>query len=389
MTLPPWADSQFSQDLSQLRARGEGQDLEFKREFPAQVSDIGKEIAAFATSNTGTILFGVDDNGDLVGLGDMLESGARDHLLRRLEGISSGSVRPAVTPRAIWAMEDDCVVLVVIVPKGPEPIYYSGHRPYIRHITTSRPAEPHEVVELVRRHLSNWLEPDDSGDERSSTLLSELASILIRTLIWAETPERQRHLNPWLEEWRADCSQLATELRDLAATDFAQEEGLSEHAEQLAEHLIDVSTVPLTIGCGTKLVELAAAVKAKAEEVKHLYIDPLPLSNSSVDRARSLLRESARKLRALAERASGVLKTGLVDEAQSEAAGIGYQLAQLSFHRICPEDSEFSKDLLSLGMDLRLVEVVRIVLDGGRSLQRIVDMITECSNRMDALLERT
>ncbi len=67
MALPDWADTRLSGELAILRSRGEGQNLEFKREFPKQATDLAKEIAAFATSNQGTILLGVSDSGDLVG----------------------------------------------------------------------------------------------------------------------------------------------------------------------------------------------------------------------------------------------------------------------------------------------------------------------------------
>ena len=63
MNIPPWVDEQLSKDLPLLRAMGESQNLEFKEEMPNQISDLAKEIAAFATSNTGTILLGVEDNG--------------------------------------------------------------------------------------------------------------------------------------------------------------------------------------------------------------------------------------------------------------------------------------------------------------------------------------
>jgi len=137
--VPAWADEQLLHDLPKLRVRGEGQEVEFKQEFPQQVSDLAKEIAAFATSNTGTLLIGVKDDGDLVGLGDCEEAQQREELLRRLEGICCGSLKPAVTPRVAWAMEAGRVVLVVTVPKGSEAVYYSqGIVPSSRHGFSAR-----------------------------------------------------------------------------------------------------------------------------------------------------------------------------------------------------------------------------------------------------------
>jgi predicted HTH transcriptional regulator len=125
MTIPTWADEQLSHDLPVLRARGEGQEIEFKQEFPQQGSDLAKEIAAFATSNAGTLFIGVKDDGDIVGLEGCAQAEVRDGFLKRLEGICGGAVKPAVTPRVAWAVESEKAVLVITVPKGSEPVYYS------------------------------------------------------------------------------------------------------------------------------------------------------------------------------------------------------------------------------------------------------------------------
>ena len=61
MTTPEWADDQWSKDLPVLRARGENQDLEYMESFPQTARDLAREIAAFATTNQGTILIGVSN----------------------------------------------------------------------------------------------------------------------------------------------------------------------------------------------------------------------------------------------------------------------------------------------------------------------------------------
>lgn len=150
MTTDAWVDQDTSNELPNLRAQGEGQALEFKRQFPQQVTDLAKEIAAFASTNDGQILLGVDDNGDLVGLGNMGDSSEREKVIRRIEGICASSIKPALTPEISWAKENGCVVLVLKVSKGSEPMYYAGNIPYVRHITASKPADPSEVIKAVR-----------------------------------------------------------------------------------------------------------------------------------------------------------------------------------------------------------------------------------------------
>lgn len=74
MSVPEWANERLSSELAVLRARGESQNLEYMVVFPQQARDLGKEIAAFATSNAGVILLGVSDEGDLVGLNEISDA---------------------------------------------------------------------------------------------------------------------------------------------------------------------------------------------------------------------------------------------------------------------------------------------------------------------------
>jgi predicted HTH transcriptional regulator len=64
---PATVDSSRVTELRKLVARGEGAHLEFKRKasFPEKII---KEIIAFANTEGGTLLIGVDDNGSLAGV---------------------------------------------------------------------------------------------------------------------------------------------------------------------------------------------------------------------------------------------------------------------------------------------------------------------------------
>ena len=153
MNIPNWADEPLSNELPVHRARGENQDMEYMESFPKNTQDLGKEIAAFATSNPGIILIGVSDDGELIGIDDTSTSEERDTYLRRIEGICKGTIKPAITPTVKFACEDEKTVIVIFVPKGRQPIYYSNGKPYVRHITESRTAEPHEVIEFIQKLL--------------------------------------------------------------------------------------------------------------------------------------------------------------------------------------------------------------------------------------------
>ncbi len=388
MNFPAWADHQLSHDLPELRARGEGQEMEFKREFPQQVSDLAKEIAAFASSNTGIILIGIKDNGDIVGIENMNDAQARDLLLRRLEGICSGSIKPAVTPKTTWAIESDRIVLAVTVPKGSEPVYYFQGKPYLRHITTSRPAEPHEVVDLVRRYLGSRLESEDVEQSEESAFYTELGSVLHRVLVWAEIPDRDRHVNPWLEEWRADYGYAASDLRELAATEVAVRKGLVAKIREVADALNEVTIFRMTLGCGKQLESVATRANKLASELKRDTVDGFPLSEESVAHARTLVREISRKLSDLANRAQQVVDSGRIEELQTEVGSMGLQLMQLSFYDLSNLEKDLSSRLREVGMSMRLLEARRAYSDGGESKRRIVDLIMRRASQLNELVRR-
>lgn len=133
---------------------GEGQGIEFIERYPSNGHELAKEIAAFATSNAGAIFLGVSDAGQVPGLQEADDLAARDALRRRIEGLSSGAIKPSVVPRIDFLLHEGHDVVRIGVPKGTDPVYYTNHRPYMRHGTLARPAEPHEVIHFVEQWLN-------------------------------------------------------------------------------------------------------------------------------------------------------------------------------------------------------------------------------------------
>ena len=168
---PEWADEALSKRLKQLRAQGEGQTLEFKRELEDNANQLEKEIAAFAASNPGLILIGVNDDGSLVGLPGLDEADVRDALRGRVEGLGR-AIKPAVTPRISFAVEDGKTVLAVEIGNCTQPVYYSNNIPYVRHVTQAQPAEPHEVID----HVRTWLDgsPSETVDPAAQQLSQDV-----------------------------------------------------------------------------------------------------------------------------------------------------------------------------------------------------------------------
>ena len=151
--LPPWADLAVSQRLPELCAQGEGQRIEFKERLPTQGHDIGKSIAAFSSSNDGVLLYGVSNNGSVVGIENGHDSEVRDRISQRVFSAAK-EVRPPVHPTVKWAYQDGKAVCVVEVERGIEAIYYSNQRPILRRGCMSRPAEPSEVEQAFRLRYS-------------------------------------------------------------------------------------------------------------------------------------------------------------------------------------------------------------------------------------------
>lgn len=141
--LPP------TRQLADLCALGEGQEVEFMLSHPEQAHELAKEIAAFGTTNPGTIVLGVANDGKVVGLPELSDQVKRDQLQNRIAGVASNVVSPALGVRVSFEIDDGNWIARIAVPKGIHPLYYSRGVPYVRHVALSQPASPQEVIDLV------------------------------------------------------------------------------------------------------------------------------------------------------------------------------------------------------------------------------------------------
>lgn len=382
MNIPTWADEALSRDLSILRARGESQELEYKSEFPENTRDLGKEIAAFASSNTGTILIGVSNSGDLIGIPQCDTPEGRDGIIRRLEGIAKGTVKPSITPTAKFAIEGDAVVLVIVVPKGAQPIYYSSNIPYIRHLTQACPAEPHEVIERVAEFLRISVNPSSETESDSkSQLYSELARVLADILSTVDEVD-ERQVNPWLDMWRSDLGYSAMELRDMAVSPIAAKEILADKLKGLANSLDEVANMRLYIGSGGALSEGVNKVEKLASEMMQQHLSKAPLSEGSLKQVRELIRSTALKLSDLASRATEMVDSGRIEELQSQASNLARPLARITHYNIEALGSDITSDLRKVARTLHLTETMRLYMDGGMSVKAVIDRISDCSEKL-------
>ena len=386
MAGPAWIDEALSRDLPMLRDRGEGQDLEFMARCPKNGHELSREIAAFATSNPGTILVGVADDGSVAGLDEARTQEGRDRLCSWIASVCSGNVRPAITPVFRFAREGEAVVLAIEVPRGSQPVYYSRHTPYVRHVSSSRPAEPHEVVELVGEFLArDPLAPDT--DEEGSRFLSSLAATLIEILIHGGEIEK-RNVNPWLELARERLGGAGDELRRLATEDRAVTDGLDGRLRSIADKLDAAATHRLTMDSNswwTLSGHVAGAVK-EAALLKAELVDSAPLSAEARRDVDDMITRSARELSDLDRRAQAMGNDGRVEELQERASRIGYQLLVAGHYENPDQDEEFVARLREIGRGLHLIETERLFMDGDRSMQRIVNAVHEFSGELECLV---
>ena len=381
-----WLDEALSGELPVLRDRGEGQQLEFIERYPENGYELSKEIAAFASSNPGTILIGVKDDGSLAGLDDVDTPKGRDRLCRRIEGVCSANVRPAITPVVKFAQEAKAIVLAIEVPRGTQPVYYSRNTPYVRHLSQSRPAEPHEVIERVAEWLArNPRAPAADGED--SRFLFDLAATLIEVLIYGSEFEK-RNVNPWLEAVRMQFGAAADELRRLASEDSAVRKALQDRLWSIADKLDAAASHRLVMG-GDSWRRLSGYVSGAVDEAKLLkaeHIDTAPLFAQSEQDLDDAIQRSTHQLADLDRRAQAMANDGRIEQLQEEASRIGRQLLTVSHYRVSEQDDDFASRLREIGGDLHLIETERLYLDGGRSMRRIVGSVQDLNGQLQALL---
>ena len=311
--------------LPVFRDAGEGQHVEFMAKYPKNGYELSREIAAFASSNSGTILIGVSDDGKLLGLPDLDSNTARDKLLHRIKGLCSGNIRPAITPVVKFAQENDAIVLVIKVPRGSQPIYYSKHTPYIRHLTNSRPAEPHEVIDRIAESLIvKPIEPTEN--DTKSSFLSSIAKSLITTIILADQVE-MRNVDSWLDYMDSQASDLAVQFREAALEEIATEMNLDSSLKDIADHLDRVASHTHTLGENSWMTYTGhwTAAANRAKEVVETYIDPVPLSDNSRKQIHGLINKAVRQLVDLDNRAEEMAYDGRMQELQHTASKtLGY-----------------------------------------------------------------
>ncbi len=123
-------------ELEQLISQGEGYHLEFKESLSASIS---KEIGAFANSNGGKILLGVNDDGDIKGIN--ITNGLKSQIV---------DIVRKLDPSLIVDLERANDVLIINVPEGADKPYRCSYGFYIRQDANSQKLTRNEIYDFFK-----------------------------------------------------------------------------------------------------------------------------------------------------------------------------------------------------------------------------------------------
>jgi ATP-dependent DNA helicase RecG len=137
------------EDLKALVYRGESEQIEFKRST-GQRTVAAKTVCAMLNGLGGFVIFGVEDNGKIVG--QQVSTKTMEELIHEFRRIE-----PPVFPNLeVIPLRGDKAVIVVSISGGGGPYIYDG-RPYLRHgpTTSQMPREEYHRSLLERLHATD------------------------------------------------------------------------------------------------------------------------------------------------------------------------------------------------------------------------------------------
>ena len=113
------------QDLQTLIQQGEGYNLEFKQSIPSKLSELARELCAFANASGGTILVGVSDHGLITGINS--SNPVRSEIQQAVN-----LLEPQLDVQVSEFKLDDKTILSLKCKQGPDRPYMVSGSVYIR-----------------------------------------------------------------------------------------------------------------------------------------------------------------------------------------------------------------------------------------------------------------
>ena len=158
-------------EIVSLLGQGEGQSVEFEKSIPSD-DDIAREMVAFANSDGGKIIYGLDDkNKHLIGAD--LPAGFKD----KIEFIGKNRCSPKIIPDVEIFEKGGKKVVMLSVVEGDEKPYKTDDIVYVRDSKESRPAKDNEEKEITSPWSGKGL---NKRQIRALQLISEHAAMTNR-----------------------------------------------------------------------------------------------------------------------------------------------------------------------------------------------------------------
>lgn len=158
-------------EIIQLLDQGEGQQVEFDKVIPSP-DDIAREYVAFANSDGGHLILGIDDKNKHL-LGVELE----DNSVEKLMKIGSEKCIPAITPHIEIMERGEKKIIDITINEGDEKPYRTDEICYLRDGNISRPAREREEEEIK----SPWAGKDlNKRQKRALQFITEHGAITNR-----------------------------------------------------------------------------------------------------------------------------------------------------------------------------------------------------------------
>ncbi|PKQ29293.1 MAG: transcriptional regulator [Actinobacteria bacterium HGW-Actinobacteria-10] len=162
-------------DITTLLRSPEGKTLEFKRDLSSH-GPIVRTACAFANAAGGILVFGVADDGTILGVPDVLTAE------EQIANLLSDSIAPRVLPEIEVHPWRDTNLLAVTVHPGPSRPYRisnasSGRQVYVRVGSTNRAADDSVLAELARTSAHGSYDEQPylvAGAKLDSALLSQV-----------------------------------------------------------------------------------------------------------------------------------------------------------------------------------------------------------------------
>ncbi len=368
-SFPKWVNIELSKKYAYLIPKGESQTIEFKKEID-RPEKISKEIAAFATSNEGTILIGVDDGQrhSVIGIPGGMNFGVRSKLVQKLEGICSGSVKPPVTPKFEFLIIENKVVLALIIPQGPEPLYYNTNNvPYVRNHTQSRPAEPSAVYKIFEQYFTDAQDPEENIFSDLNNGIRDIFKILDQTEF--------RQIRKWSDIWKSDLGYIANSFRDISISDIAEKYSFNNDLKQLSGTLDALSNLRESTMVGPK--ELINQLRIEATSFNCSYLNDTQLNNEEYNQVFDVINQSHKKLKMLIDRSDELLYQGRYDYIIEEASEIGKNLLTICYFDINSKLNGKQEELKKIAINLDLVETARLHSAMDHCLKEIIKKLNQ------------